>query len=105
MLYHLEKRQEVYIANFELRALDAANYGRIIILRQAYEARLTALLEAGDQAGELTVADPPVTAFALLAMLTGVCTWYRPGGRLSKATLVALHTDLALNGIRRRASG
>jgi len=105
VLFHLEKRQEVYIANFELRALDAANYGRIIILRQAYEARLTALLEAGDQAGELTVADPPVTAFALLAMLTGVCTWYRPGGRLSKATLVALHTDLALNGIRRRASG
>ena len=103
--YHLEKRQEVYIANFELRALEASNYARIIALRRAYEARLIGLLEAGEASGDLTIADPSVAAYALLAMLTGVCTWYRPGGRLSKAALVTLHTDLALEGLRRRAAG
>jgi hypothetical protein len=35
-------------------------------------------------------------------MLTGVCTWYRPGGRLGIAALVALHTNLALDGVRAR---
>jgi len=102
VLYHMEKRQEVYIANFELRALDATNYARIVAMRADYEARFMALLEEGAGSGELDIADIPVTAFALLAMLTGICTWYRPGGRLNKAELVTLHTELALNGLRRR---
>lgn len=102
VLYHTERRQEVYIANFELRALDPANLARIVAMRAGYEARLMALLREGVAAGELEIADIPVTAFAMLAMLTGICTWYRPNGRLGKAELVALHTELALNGIRRR---
>jgi AcrR family transcriptional regulator len=102
VLYHMERRHEVYIANFELRALDPANHARIVAMRAGYEARLMALLREGVDAGELDVVDIPVTAFAMLAMLTGICTWYRPNGRLGKAELVALHTELALNGIRRR---
>ncbi|MCB4822841.1 TetR/AcrR family transcriptional regulator [Roseicella aerolata] len=103
VLYHMERRQEVYIANFELRALDPPNYRQIVEMRRNYEARLMALLEEGVATGELEVADIPVTTFAMLAMLTGICTWYRPNGRLEKAELVALHTELALNGVRRRA--
>jgi len=102
VLYHMERRQEVYIANFELRALDTGSYGRIVALRNTYESRLIALLEEGVASGDLEVADTRVTAFAMLAMLTGICTWYRPNGRLAKPDLVALHTELALNGIRRR---
>ncbi|MDO9706985.1 TetR/AcrR family transcriptional regulator [Paracraurococcus lichenis] len=102
VLYHMERRQEVYIANFELRALDPPNHRQIVAMRQDYEARLMALLEEGVALGELVVGDIPVTAYAMLAMLTGICTWYRPSGRLEKAELVALHTELALNGIRRR---
>lgn len=100
LLYHFERRQEVYIANFELRALDPPNYARIVAMRRDYEGRLIALLEAGVAAGALEVADSRITAYAILAMLTGVCTWYRPGGRLSKEELVALHTALVLDGIR-----
>jgi AcrR family transcriptional regulator len=102
VLYHLERRHEVTIANFELRALDTGNYNRVVALRRAYEQRLIDLLDQGVAEGPLTVADSRVTAYALLAMLTGVCTWYRPGGRLSKQELVALHTDLALDGLRTR---
>ena len=71
-------------------------------MRAGYEAQLMALLREGIDAGALDIADIPVTAFAMLAMLTGICTWYRPNGRLGKTELVALHTELALNGIRRR---
>lgn len=102
VLYHMERRQEVYIANFELRALDPPNYRQIVALRQDYEVRLMALLEEGVTLGELEIGDIPVTAYAMLAMLTGICTWFRPNGRLEKAELVALHAELALNGIRRR---
>jgi AcrR family transcriptional regulator len=102
VLYHLERKQEVYIANFELRALDPPNAARILAMRRDYEDRLIALLEAGVAEGTLAVSDPRVAAYAVLAMLTGVCTWYRPGGRLGRAEIVALHVDLALDGIRRR---
>ncbi len=102
VLYHMERRQEVYISNFELRGLDASNYAQIVAQRTGYEARLMALLREGVDAGVLDVTDIPVTAFAMLAMLTGICTWYRPNGRLGKAELVQLHIELALNGICRR---
>lgn len=103
LLYHVERPQEVFIANFELRALEPVNRARIVALRRAYESRLIGLLERGAAEGALDVPEPRIAAYAVLAMLTGVCTWYRPGGRLSKDTLVALHTRLVLDGIRRRA--
>ncbi len=43
-----------------------------------------------------------VLLIAMLAMLTGICTWYRPDGRLSPAEIIALHTRLALEGVLRR---
>ncbi|MBK1658636.1 TetR/AcrR family transcriptional regulator [Paracraurococcus ruber] len=102
VLYHMERREEIAIANSELRALEPENRARIVALRSAYEARLTALLREGVAAGLLSVPDVAVTAYAMLAMLTGICSWYRPDGRLGKEELVALHTALALNGILRR---
>ena len=71
-------------------------------MRAGYEAQLMALLREGVDAGALDVADIPVTAFAMLAMLTGICTWYRRTAASARRNLWRLHTELALNGIRRR---
>lgn len=101
VLYHLERKREVYIANFELRALEPANAARILAMRHDYEARLIGLLEEGVAAGLLAMRDVRVSAYAMLAMLTGVCTWYKPSGRLDRAAIVALHTELALDGVMR----
>jgi AcrR family transcriptional regulator len=98
LLYHMEKKREVFVANFELRALEPQNYRAIVMLRRTYEQRLVSLLEDGMAAGVLDIADSRVAAYAILAMLTGACTWYQPSGRLSKAAVVALHTDLVLQG-------
>ena len=98
VLYHLEKKQEVFVANFELRALEPQHHAAIVTMRRAYEGKLIGLLDAGVAAGELELRDTHVTAYAILAMLTGVCTWYKPGGRLTKAEVVELHTDMALHG-------
>ncbi len=98
LLYHMEKKREVFVANFELRALTPRNYRTIVMLRRTYEQRLVSLLEDGIAAGAVDVADVRVAAYAILALLTGACTWYQPNGRLSKAAVIALHTDLVLKG-------
>jgi AcrR family transcriptional regulator len=98
LLYHLDKRQEVFIANFELRALEPANLAQVVAQRRAYEERLIQLLEEGIAAGVIKPTDSRIAAYAMLAMLTGACTWFRPDGRLSKLELVCLHTDLILSG-------
>jgi AcrR family transcriptional regulator len=96
---HMLKRQEVYVSTFELRALEPANYTKIVRLRRRYEERLIQILEAGAARGTFTIQDARVSAFAILAMLTGVCTWYRPKGRLSREAIIALHTALVFDGL------
>jgi AcrR family transcriptional regulator len=98
LLYHMEKQHEVFAANFELRSLEAKHRRVIIGLRRAYETLLIALLDDGVAAGVLHLPDTHIAAYAILAMLTGACTWYKPEGRLSKAEVVAMHTKLVLHG-------
>lgn len=101
---HMWRKQEVYISTFELRALEPANYARIIRLRRLYEERLNAILDLGVSQRRFDLADTRLATFALLAMLTGVCTWYRPNGRLSKEAIVDLHISLVVHGVIGKAS-
>lgn len=102
LLYHFERKQEVYISNSELRALEGQNRKRILALRRRYEDTLIGLLARGVENGVVVTKDPQVTAYAMIAALTGVCVWYKPSGRLSKQQLVDVHTALLLDGIRPR---
>jgi AcrR family transcriptional regulator len=96
--YHIEKKQEVYVANFELRALKPDNLSTIVRLRRQYEALLISVLDEGQRLGVIGTAETHVAAYAMLAMLTGACTWYKPEGRLGRADMIALHTRLVLDG-------
>ena len=96
--YHIEKKQEVYVANFELRALNPENLASIVRLRRQYEALLISVLDEGKRLGVIGTAETHVAAYAMLAMLTGACTWYKPEGRLGRAEMIALHTRLVLDG-------
>jgi AcrR family transcriptional regulator len=96
--YHIEKKQEVYVANFELRALNPDNLAAVVRLRRQYEALLISVLDEGKRLGMIGTADTHVAAYAMLAMLTGACTWYKPEGRLGRAEMIALHTRLVLEG-------
>jgi len=98
IVYHLARKQEVFLANFELRALDPPNHATIVAKRRVYEGKLIALLDSGVSQGEFDVHDTRITAYAILAMLTGACTWYKPEGRLTKVKIVELHTDMVLFG-------
>jgi len=51
-------------------------------------------------AGKLfKIDDVAVSAYAILAMLTGICTWYDPKGRIGRRELIDIHTRLVLQGV------
>ena len=100
--YHMSRKREVFIANSELRSLEPKNYDAVVALRGAYEQRLAGILAEGGSEGVFDVADIQVATFAIIALLTGLCAWYRPGGRLTKEAIVAAHEKLVLSGVSPR---
>jgi AcrR family transcriptional regulator len=102
--YHMTRKREVFIANSELRSLEPKNYEAIVALRGAYEQRLATILAEGVEQGVFDVGDIQVATFAIIALLTGLCTWYRPGGRLTREAIIAAHEKLVLSGVSPLAS-
>jgi AcrR family transcriptional regulator len=94
--FHAVRRDAVFIGNAELRSLSAAQKSDIVALRDAYEARLRWILRDGAATGVFAPSDPRIASYALIAMLSGVCYWYQPGGRHSVAQLVRQYTRLVL---------
>jgi AcrR family transcriptional regulator len=94
--FHLDYRMEVFIGNMELRNLTKQHYKTVTGLRDQYSNLLTSIIEDGVAQGVFKVEEPRVTTFAVLAMLSGVCNWYRPDGGLSKGRIMEIHTRLAL---------
>lgn len=97
--YHMDRRDEVFINYMELRSLSEANAAEIVALRKEYEHELRAILRRGARAGAFRTPDAPVTAMALIGMLTGVTTWRKPGGRLSPEAIEDIYVALTLNAV------
>jgi AcrR family transcriptional regulator len=101
--YHMSRRREVFISYSELRSLEPPNYEAVVRLRGRYEDVLTDVLTTGIAAGAFRATDARVAAFALIAMLSGIVTWYQPGGRRSADEIAAIYRDMAFNGLVRAA--
>ncbi len=93
LMVHMERRDQVFVGNSELRSLAAANRERIIKLRKDYENILIDILRDGKEKGDFRIDDLQMTAFGILSMLSGVASWYKPGGRLSRNTIVSVYAD------------
>lgn len=94
--FHTLRRQEAFVANMELRSLSSGERRKVVALRRRYEDILTSILTAGEAEGCFTVPEPRIAAFAILAMLTGVGSWYQEGGRLGQRELIELYTRMVL---------
>lgn len=92
--YHLDRPDSVFIAYMELRNLSPENFSEIEGLRRQYEDTLEAILRDGMESGAFEVADPKVATLAVIAMLTGVTTWYRDSGRLSRDALIETYCGM-----------
>jgi AcrR family transcriptional regulator len=93
--FHLHSRLDVFIGNMELRSLSASHYRTISNLREEYARTLQAIIEEGAKSGVFQVSEPRVVSLVMLGMLSGVCNWYQPGGKMSSAEMTELHTELA----------
>ena len=97
--FHATRPDEVFIAYMELRNLTAENFARIEALRRAYEDRLERVLRGGVAEGVFSVADTKIVTLAIIAMLTGVNTWFREEGRLSLDEVVAQYWDMVRRAV------
>jgi AcrR family transcriptional regulator len=116
--YHTLRRQEVFVANMELRSLEPEDYKQVVSLRRRYEKILQNILLEGVSQGLFRVGAPNrispasatskgaarlseimATSFALLAMLTGVGTWFNESGRMAKQDLIVLYTQLVFQSL------
>ena len=93
--FHLDRPDAVFIAYMELRSLEPETFAQIEALRRRYEAVSEGILRDGIAAGTMRVADAKLASMALIAMLTGVNTWYRDGGRLDRAAVEGIYADMA----------
>lgn len=99
--FNTSRADAVFVSYMELRNLSPENFAVIEGLRRAYETRLEAILRRGAEAGAMVVGEPRIASMALIAMLTGVNTWYRQEGRLSLAEVEAVYWDM----VRRSVAG
>ena len=97
--FHADRPDAVFIAYMELRNLEPANFARIEALRRAYEDHLEGILKAGVAAGDFAVSDTKIVTLAVIAMLTGVNTWFREGGRFSLDEVVAQYWDMVRKSV------
>ncbi len=92
--FNLERSEAVFISYMELRNLTPENFSTIEAQRHAYETALEEILSDGVSENAFEVSDPKVASLAIIAMLTGVNTWYRADGRLSLEEVQTLYWDM-----------
>jgi len=92
--FHAARADAVFIAYMELRNLTPENFAQIEALRRRYETELENILRAGQAEGSMALPDTKLAALAIIAMLNGVNTWFRDGGRLSRDTVEDIHIDM-----------
>ena len=97
--FNLDRPEAVFLSYMELRNLGPANFAAIETLRRRYEDTLATILAEGAAAGAFAVAEPKLAGFALIAMLTGVNTWFREGGRLDRAAVEQVYWEMARRAV------
>lgn len=103
--HHISRADAVFISYMELRALEPEGFKAVEELRKIYEGRLKAILMRGHETGVFMLEEPHVAAMAILAMLTGVNTWYRSGGRLSQERIEDIYAEMVLRSAGVASSG
>lgn len=99
--FHMDRPEAVFIAYMELRNLSPENFELIERMRADYESRLEAILKAGAERGDFTIPDARLATMAVIAMLTGVTTWFRKDGRLDRDQIEGIYCDM----VRRSVGG
>ena len=99
--FPLERSGAVCISSMELRNLDPESFSMIEALRGAYENQLETILRRGVETDQFDVPDNKIATMGLIAMMTGVTTWYQSGGRLSLDQVEEIYWDMIRKSVAR----
>lgn len=97
--FNLERAEAVFLSYMELRNLSPENFAVIEDLRKTYETELEAILKSGQDSGVFQLPDTKLATMAIIAMLTGVNTWFREGGRLSRDKVETIYWDMVRKAV------
>lgn len=92
--YHMERPDELFISYMELRSLEPGHFARIEALRRRYEGELAEILMRGAAQGAFRLDDARIGARAIIAMLNGINTWYRAGGRFDAEQIATIYWNM-----------
>ena len=79
--------------------LYSVDFAEIEALRRDYEDALQGILVAGQAEGVFALQDAKIATLAVIAMLNGVMTWYRAGGRLSLDQVEQIYWDMVRKAV------
>ena len=97
--FNVSRPEAVFISYMELRNLSPGNFDKITALRNKYESILTGILEDGLKADQFDIPDTKLAALAIIAMLTGVNTWFRSDGRLNQTQIEQIYWDMVRRSV------
>ncbi len=96
---HTMYKDEFFIIDTEIRALEDKNRPSILALRKRYEVLVQEIVRNGMERNVFRQGDVKVASYAIIAMCTEVATWFRPDGRLSTQQVILLYCQLITDGL------
>ena len=96
---HTTHKNEFFIIDTEIRALEDKNRPDILALRKRYEVLVQEILRNGMERNVFRQSDVKVASYAIIAMCTEVATWFRLDGRLSTQQVILLYCQLITDGL------
>ena len=103
VLYHARHPERAKVADEQLRALDDEHRAAVVAARDAYEALVKGLLDAGREAHGWSVPHRSVVTNAITTMCTAVDGWFRAEGPLTAEQVADVYADFVLGGPRARS--
>ena len=102
--HHLPRAEGVFLSYMELRSLSPENFNAIEEMRHHYEQDLADILADGAAAGSMRMDHPHITARAIIALLTGITTWYRKSGPLDASQIEEIYWNIVarMTGVKTR---
>lgn len=97
VLFHLEDQRGTLLGTSELRGLEEPVRRGHIAKRQQQQRMFDDVVIEGVRAGLFHTPHPLEASTAVVVMCTGVASWYKPGGRLSRVEVARRYQDLALD--------
>jgi AcrR family transcriptional regulator len=98
--WHARNHKLARVVQYEMRALDPAEYKSVVLVRRRFEELLQAEIEAASDADDVRM-----MTRAVLSLCIDIARWYDPERDVPPSELAAAYADLALRIVKAGDSG